>query len=438
MVDTDRDGGTVATRDGGEETPRDGGEAPRDGGETPRDGGDTSGCAGAPYCITELVVSAERAPVRTPVTLTAMIDNPGGAVLTFTVDEMEIVASRRSGLPAFDARDVTMNLAVDGAGVATFVMSDVPTWFSTTTFTIRVHASAQGCPDVFAEADVTIDGNVVFADTSNVYAVASDGAPATSVNFNFGQLLSGDSFVRTPADLVMARDGTLVVFDRGTTPERLRRFEMTGENVLLGDFEFEEAGTPFLDTSSSRGFTQLDDGRFVVVNQNVNLTPVVKFVVFGEDGVYQRSLSPVNPAARFDGLAPAMGGTFYAAELTGRRIVRFDADSGAELDVLATEVDDMAGITRALDGSYYVGTDGTIARFTVAGARMMVNGVPGSTFDDWSHLSPFGPGRVVASTPVSSETNNIVLVEGTSAVGWFRQSGVGNPTRTPAGIAHLD
>lgn len=435
---SDRDAGVVVDRDGGS-TARDGGEGtPRDGGMRPRDGGEPDECAGAPYCIVGIDVSTDRATVREAVTFTAQVDNPNGAMLNFTVDEAEIVGTRRSGLPAFDPADVTVTLAVDGSGVATFTVNDVPTWYSTTRFTIRIHAAAQGGPDVSAEASVTIAGNVVFADGNDVYAVASDGAPATSVNFTFGRLLSGNSFVDSPADLLMARDGTLVVFDRGNTPERLKRFELSGENVLLGDFEFEEAGTPFLDTSSSRGMTQLDDGRFVIVNQNTQATPPVRLVVFAEDGTYQRSLVPTNNMIRYDGLAPAEGNTFLACETTGNRIVRIDPDSGAELDVFATQVADMAGITRAHDGSYYVGTDGSIARLTSTGARMMVNGVPGSTFDDWSYFAPFGPQGIVATTPVSSDTNNIVLVEQTRALGWFRQSQVGNPTRTPQGIAHLD
>lgn len=425
-IDDELDGGVV---DGGE---RDGGE--RDGGE--RDGG-ADACGAAPYCITALVPSAGRVPVRTPVTFTAEIDNPGGAALAFTVDEAAIVATRRAGVPPLVPSDIAWSLTVDASGVATFQVSEVPTWYAATTFTIRVEATAPGGPVVAATADVVVDGNVVFADLGAVFAVASDGLPARSVNFTQGRFLEGDSFVRTPTDVLMLRDGSLLVQDRGTDPQSLKRFELSGENVLLGSFETDEAGTPFLDTENGLGMAQLDDGRIVVIDERIGRTPTTRFVVYREDGIYERAIVPTTPSERYDGIAAGPNGSFLVGATLGRRIVQYAPDSGTAIGDFATEVVGISALTRAQDGSYYVGSSGTIVRLSATGARMMINGLPDDGSTDWEFLAPFGSGRVLASRRVTSAYLNVTAIEGVQSLGWFRQENA-NPVRSTYGIAYLE
>src|SRR5262249_46264867 len=133
------------------------------------------------------------------------------------------------------------SIVVDGNGTVTFTVNDVPPWFATTTFTVKLHAHSATGPDVATTASVDIRGNVLFSGSSAVYAVASDGRPAHSVNFTHGELLNGPSFIDTPRSMVLAHDGTLVIYDHGTQPPRIRRFQLTGENVGLGDFAYQDA-----------------------------------------------------------------------------------------------------------------------------------------------------------------------------------------------------
>lgn len=434
--DPKRDGGADTTRDGGVETPRDGGsETPRDGGEPPRDGGEEL-CAGSPYCITALTPSVPRAPVRTAVTFTPTIDNPGAAPLTFTAPTGEVVATRRDSLPDLVMSHVTFDLSVDGNGTVTFVLTDVPTWFATTTFEILLQASAAGGPMVEARASVTIQGNLLFGTSTVVYAVASDGLPATSVNFTMGGFLQTETFVRRPNDLILLRNGELLVQDLGTTPQSLKRFSLTGENVLLGTFQTDDVGTAFMDSSSAYGLTQLDDGRVVVIDSRVGRTPTVRFVIFDEDGTYIRSLVPTDPTLRFDGLAPGPNNTFLAGETTTRKILQFDPNTSAPIADFATEVSNVTALARAADGNYYVATGSSISRISPAGVRSMVNGVQTPTYE-WDHLAAFGPFGVAATDPDTDDRDNLIVIDGTTSLGYFRVDNAG-PFRTPYGMAALE
>ncbi|MEQ8273006.1 MAG: hypothetical protein RMA76_10480 [Deltaproteobacteria bacterium] len=431
-----RDAGADAPRDGGVEDPdRDGGDVPRDGGETPRDGG-ADPCAGVPYCIVALTPSVDRTVVRAPVTFTPEIENAGGAVLSFAVEVDEIVATRRMALPALVLTDVTIDLSVDAAGTVSFVLADVPTWYATTTFEIVLHAEAAGGPDVTARASVTIEGNLLFGTSDSVYAVASDGLPATSVNFTQGRFLDGDSFVRGPRDVILLRNGELLVLDTGTTPQSLRRFRLTGENVLLGTFETDDMGTAFLDTATAYGMAQLDDGRVVVLDVRSNRTPVVRFVVFAEDGTYIRSIVPTDPTLRFDGIAPGPDNSFLAGETSTRKILQYVPEMSAPIDEFATEVANISALARAADGSLYIASGSSIARIGMDGVRVMVNAVPNPNID-WDHLTAYGPAGVMASDPYTDDRVNIIAIDGAMSLGYFRADNVG-AYRTPYGMVQLD
>ncbi len=431
-----RDGGTDAPRDGGADPDRDGGvESERDGGEPPRDGGEES-CGGAPYCITALTPSVARTVVRAPVTFEPEIENDGGATLEFSAPTDAVVATRREGLPPLVLTDVTFDLSVDATGLVSFVVTDVPTWFATTTFEIVLRASATGGPTVEARASVTIEGNLLFGTSTSVYAVASDGLPATSVNFDMGRFLNGDSFVRRPNDMILLRNGELLVQDLGTTPQSLKRFQLTGENVLLGTFETDDEGTAFMDSSSAYGMAQLDDGRVVVLDSRTGRTPTVRFVIYEEDGTYVRSLVPTDPTLRFDGLAPGPNDTFLAGETTTRKILQYDPDMSAPIADFATEVAGISALARGADGSYYVATGSSIARISPMGVRSMVNGVPVPTYD-WDHLAPFGPTGVAATDPVTDDMLNLIIIEGTTNRGYHRVDNTG-PYRVIYGMTHLD
>lgn len=453
-VSNPRDGGVVHRTDSGDRDPgddagagsRDGGAGSPDGGAGQdggggQDGGSVGCPAGAPYCITALVPSVDQAEVRSPVTFTATLDDPGGAGPTFSVEPADVTTRRRAPLPDADLDDLELTLATDpDTGETTFTVAQVPTWFATTTFVIRLHAQAPGGPEVWAEASVTIRGNVLLSGSSSVYAVASDGRPALSENFTDGRLLDGNSFLRSPRDMLVARDGTLVVYDDGTTPPRLRRFELTGENRSLGDFDHEDdMGEALIRAGeTAHGFTQLDDGRFVLVDYEFSSTPASRLVLWNEDGTYDRTLPAVDPDVRWTGVATGDPGEIVVLErdLEGR-LLRIDADSGAEVGVIATDVAYGWNVARMPDGSWVAGTTGDVLRVTPQGGRVAANQLPGGSSDYWEFITPVGADGYLAARDRRGSNENVALIREDDFVRWYRQSS-GSPYLLPVGMTLLE
>jgi hypothetical protein len=403
----------------------------------PQDGGPD--CA-AQYCIESLAASVDVANVREMVTFTPTVRDNGNA-LTFSGSIEEITASRRAELPPLDLDDVDLTFAVDPAtGMAQLAVTEVPTWFSTTTFTVRVHAQAAGGPDVVAEASVTIRGNVAVSGVSDVYAIASDGLPARSVNFDQGRLLSGSSFVDSPEDLWLARDGSLLVYDHGATPPRIRRFALDGENSQLPDFQFENGGMPIIEAShTGTGMTQLSDGRVVLIDYYFSRSQESMLHVWNEDGTFSHTISAPNGLTDWSGAAGDEMGRLYVLERTSNgRLIEIDPATGFEQRVVTTDISQGYNLLWQADGSFYVGLVGSVLRVTPQGGKQMVSGLPGSTTDIFRHLAPFGPARIVATRGTSSDAFNVVVIEDTEYLGYLRRENVGGPVLSPYGIAFLD
>lgn len=403
------------------------------------DGG--SGCAGAGYCIDAIQVSQEVANVREMVVLTPMVSNPGGEALMFSGTAGEIATERRPELPAADLADIEITFVVDpGTGEAQLTVTEVPTWFATTTFVVPIHASAAGGPDVSAEARVTVRGNVLVSGSSAVYAIASDGAPARSENFSEGRLLSGGSFVDEPEDLLLARDGTLLVYDDGASPPRIRRFAMDGENSHVGDFQTDDGGMPIIDASQTGiGMTQLADGRVVLVDYNFSRTVESRIHIWNEDGSYSHSFNAPDNLLDWSGVAADDTGKLFVLEkASAGRLVEIDPDTGFEQGVVTTDISNGYNVFRTPDGYFYVGLLGSMLRVTPQGGKQMVSGLPstGSSYS-YRYVAPFGDG-IVAGLNRSSSSMNVLVIEGTDFVKQLRRENVGGPSLTPYGIAWLD
>ena len=429
---------SAATDQGFPDLGSDGG-VPTDTGPEPDSG--VVGCNGAPYCLTDLVVSAGEAPVRTAVTFTPTVDNPQSKVLTFRV---ELAGnSRRPELPALVLSDITHTINVDpSTGQVTFLVTEVPTWFASTTFEIRLYAKGPGTdPEVNISASVKIKGNLLISSGSNIYAMASDGRPARSQNFTQGRFIGGQSFVRTPRDLFLARDGSLIVYDFGTDPRRLRRFDLSGENSLLPDFAFEDANQmPYLASSETcRGLTQLPDGRYAAVDFSFSRTPKSRIVLFNEDGSYASTLTAVDANVEWAGLTTTPAGELVTLERgTDGRLVTLNPSTGAVTGMIAQGVSNGFTVTRSSDGYYYVGLTSGVIRISPQGARQMVSGLATGTSDWYQYLSPFGPTSLAISRDFSGESDNVGIVVGTMFTGWVRQNAANNPYVTPAGLTYLD
>ncbi len=435
-ADAEPDGGLLDK----DASPVDTGEVGDAGGEL--DGGSDAGnpgCSGGGYCIEALVPSVEVANVREMVVLTPTVRDDG-QVLAFSGATAEITAARRPGLPDARLSDLSLTYSVDPVtGVAQFLVSEVPTWFSTTTFTVRVHATATGGPDVSAEASVTVRGNIALSGYSDVYTVASDGLPAKSVNFTQGRLLSGSSFVDSPEDLWMARDGTLLVYDDGASPPRIRRFALDGENSQLPDFQFEDGATPIIDSSQTgTGLTQLSDGRVVLIDYYYARSQETVVHVWNEDGTFSHSFNAPNPNAAWSGAAADdMGHLFVLESMTNGRLIQIDPATGFEQRAVTTDISTGLNLLWRPDGAFYVGLSGSVIRVSPQGGKQMVSGLPTGS-ESYRHLAAFGSARVITTRSTSSESTNVVLIENTENVGFFRQAGVGGPVFTPYGIASFE
>jgi hypothetical protein len=429
--------------DGGQNkdaSPLDTGPEDDAGGEQDAMPGDVGPDCSAAYCIESLAVSVDLANVREVVTFTPTVrDN--GQTLTFSGNAGEITGSRRAVLPPPDLDDIEMTFAVDPVtGTAQFSVTEVPTWFSTTTFTVRIHAASAGGPDVSAEASVTIRGNAVVSGVSEVYAVASDGLPAQSRNFTQGRLLSGSSFVDEPEDLWMARDGTLLVYDHGATPPRIRRFLLDGENSQLPDFQFEVAGTPIItDLHTGTGMTQLSDGRVALVDYEFSRTQESMIHVWNEDGTFSHSINAPNPSTVWTGpSADDMGHLFVLERAGNGRLIEIDPATGFEVRVVTTDIASGYNTLWRPDGSFYVGLSGSVLRVSPQGGKQMISGLPSGSSTIIRHLAPFGPARVLATRDTSTESMNVVIIEDTDFVSFLRREGVGGPVFFPYGLAYLD
>lgn len=401
------------------------------------------GCSGR-YCITALVPSMMKVSVRQPITFTPAIDNPDRTALTFRADRSEITARRRAPLPPLRMSDVDISLAVDAQGVVTFTVQEVPTWFATTTFIVRLHAKGPGAsPDVFADASVEVRGNILFGTSGAVYAVASDGRPARSVNFTQGKLISGASFLSHARGLLLARDGTLVVFDRSSMPPKLRRFALTGENVGLGDFDFRDPqnGAPYIvSDNASTGLAQLMDGRFVLSTYEFTRTPKSSVVLWRENGTYDRTHNALNPSVEWIGAGASQvaNDILILERASTGRLVKLNPDTGLEVGVIATDISGGRGVLGVAGGNTYVGATGSILRVTPIGAKTMVSMLVTGSSDYWSFLAPYSDGRIIAGRDVHSDYLNIAVIDGTMYTGWARTQNVGGPSTQPDGLVYLE
>lgn len=402
------------------------------------------GCGASPYCITSLPPNVAAANVREAVTFTPVIDNPNNITLTFTALEAELVAERKPGLPALVASQVDLDLSVAANGAVTLRVAEVPPFFTTTVFVVKLHAKGPGAmPEVTAEGRVEIRGNVLIASGNAVYGVASDGRPARSVSLSMGRMIEGSSFIRDPGNMLLARDGTLVIYDKGTIPERIRRFELTGENVHLGDFEFQDSmGEPFItDGQSATGLAQLQDGRFALVIYDYDRTPSDSAVIlWNEDGTFESIINATNPNVEWQGMTASKTANEILVVEQGAsgRLVRIDPNSGLELGVVATEITTAWGALAMPSGHTYVGITAGIIRVTPQGGKTMISMLTTGSVDYWNFLTPFSGGRVLCARDISSDYDNVVVIDGTVATGWLRPMMVGGPSVMPDGLVYLE
>jgi len=408
---------------------------------------DAAACA--PYCLTGLAASSTLANVREGVTLTPTIDNTTGVPLVFSVRPAELRSTRAMGRPPLVLSEVAISLIVDpSTGVVTFRLTDVPAWFIATTFHVRVYAKGPSGndPEVFAEADVKIRGNLVFSgeysDFARVYAVASDGRlPRPSMpTLTRGELIT--QLARDPAAVLMSKNGTLLVMDVGSTPQRVMRFELTGNDQQLSTFALADAGgTAYLDNSGSytHSMVELPDGKVVALDHQFNRSPKSRLVLWNADGTYDRTLPAPDPATVWDGIGLHANGELLLTRFdAGGSVQRIDARTG---DLLGVFADNLPNTPRAVlglrSGVTYVSGDGYVLRIQGL-QRSLVQALPGGSFAQWWCMVPLEGERILAISEERGDSNIPIVIEGRQFTGRFRAMGAGNISTQLFSLTYLE
>lgn len=411
--------------------------AQADGG--PGDAGEIDAGACDPFCFTGLDVSADTIDVREPVTFTPQVEAAPGVQWTVAVDDL--VFERPAGRPALVPTEVTFELTSTDTD-ATFVMRSVPPWFFETTARVTVHVREVGrAVEQSLTATVVVRGNTLMATGAegHVYAVASDGRPATDGGGSpDGALL--DQLVVTPRAMRLSSAGELLVVDEGASPARILRVALTGKDVLLGELEYLDGDSaPILRSGASTvyGFTELPDGRVVMPEYafaGASSAPKSRLLVWGADGQFEREVWAPSPNEDWRSVDTTPDGDLVVADRDADVLTRVDPSTwlldGLFLDVLP----DTPFTLHSTPDALYVGGIGYILEVAWGGGRAAVGGLPGSS-SSWRALAGLGDGRLLAARDLQSSTNNLALIEGRQFDRYFREDG--GPVLQVWGLVYL-
>lgn len=405
-----------------------------------------SPCGAMPYCIVRLDRSIGRVNVRESATLTPVIENPRGTALTFRVGAL--TSTRAPNRPPLVLSEITASATADASGQIRFVVGDVPPWFIATTFRVQLFAKGPSSsdPEVSAVATVHVRGNTVFSSGVGgaIYAIASDGRPATSPNAGntSGALINSQSIVREPRGLLVNSKGQLIAYDGGTNPPRLRRFELTGENVMLQDFASVDGAQMqilYADNTSHHSIAELPDGKIVVGDYQFTRSIESYLQVWNDDGSYARRVQQTTADANYSSVSTRANGELLVVDRnnSNTRVLRFDSTSFTELSPpLADTIASGRAIVSTPDGGAYVGGDGFVLQISPTGGKAMVNGVPGGASSYWRVVARYDEGRVIAANDTQGSDNNIILVQGRTNLGFLRKTP--GPIVQVSGLAYLE
>lgn len=438
--DASADAGT----DGGG-TPDSGADAGpgEDGGPTDTGPVDTgTGDAGStcdPLCFYGVTADLAVADVRQPVTLTVDVESSTGGAWTISVDPTLMEAERAENRPALDFADVVLETVPSGQTV-TFRVVDVAPWFFETTFRVPVTVTDTTTQLPYTRvAEVKIRGNVLLSD-NNVYAVASDGQPATLMG-QYPQGILLEQLVSTPRAIHLAPDGHLLVYDEGASPVRIKRFELTGKDVLAGNLQYLDANNASIFTTEqnvTNGFAVLPDGRVVYPEYHfsgVSGAPKSRLMLWNADGTYDREVWAPTAVEEWRSATAAPNGKLLVLDRGPDVISRFDANT---LFADGTFVDQLPGTPYSVfatqDAAYIAGY-AYMMQATWSGGQAAITGLPG-TASFWRGIAQYEGGRLLAIRDTQTDSGNLALIENRQFVRFFRVDNAG-PIIAPYGVEYL-
>jgi hypothetical protein len=373
-----------------------GADAAADGGPNPPDAGFPDGgppsCNGAPYCF-QLNASSAVANVGQTVAL-SVSTAPSGVTLSYRAQAVAQLASTRAmNRPALDPADVNLSFTVTAtSGSGSFTAIDVAPWFFATTFTLRVYGKGPnpGDPEVYAETSVKVRGNTLFSDgMTDVFAISSAGRPAlyNDPGDTEGRVIR--TLVQHSQALHLAKDGTLLVWDEGISPQRILRFQVSGSDIQLGALDGNDgAMMPLLSSTQTPNWTiaEFPDGKFAVSHYDFSATPSSKVVLWNPDGSYLRTLNATDPNEEWSAAGADAAGDLLVMVASGAtsQVRKLDPTTGAVRGVLVDTLPNSGfGLLTLPDGSAFVGGWGYILNLTPAGGRQLVAGLEGSSASQW-------------------------------------------------------
>ena len=405
-------------------------------------------CIGLRYCLRAATPSTDWATVREPVTIHPDVQQVGAVTLTYRVDAAEITATRPADRPAAVMAEIDLDLAVDPqTGEATLRVISVPPWFFETTLHVPLHVRGGGAgdPELTAVAEVVVGGNTLISiGLEGVFAIDSGGHPATmGGTYPLGRIIT--DLVGSTRGLLLLADGTLLVYDSGPTPHRLRNFRLTGPDVLVKDYQHTTPmGDPVIvgDPTTVHMMVQLGSGKVIMSEHHtagVTVDPHSWLLAWNADGTFDRRVVAGGATEVWRGVGVAPDGDLLVADREAREVTRHDPITllpRGGLPFIDSLPGGVYGVLAASDGAVYVSGERFVVGIDRDGVRASVAGLPAAA-QFWRALSTFGKGRVLAASNEQSDDGNIAIIDGQRYIGPLRPSDVAGKTGSIRGIAHL-
>jgi len=398
-------------------------------------------CRGLPYCLRAGTATPAVANVNERVSLRATVEGRS-AGLVYSAELLSI--ARRGGRPAAVRAELGIELQGTPSG-ASFRVVSVPPWFSESRFLLRLTARGPGSadPPSSTEVEVTIRGNLLMSGGSGgggVYAMASDGLPATGGGHPDGKLL--EQLVRTPRAMRVLADGSLLVADWET--KRLLRFEMSGKDVLLGEWaRLDGAGAPTIRDGSDiqYGLAVLADGRVALTDYQfagVSGEPKSHLLLWKADGSFDRRVLAGGPNPRWRAAVEGPMGSVLVADEAGRAVTRLAPPNFEEAGNLADTLPEAAtAIGSNGAGDVYVGGVGYLFHLAPGGGRAAVAGLPARTVV-YRAIVPYADGGAAVATDTQSRSGNVYLIRGRNFERELRSTNGSGAVINIWGLAYLD
>lgn len=402
----------------------------------PRDAGarDAVGPVDLGVCAVPCFLGVQRTSARIDVRevfTTSLI--PGSAQATELDLSVESVSlRRRPGLPAATRSDIQDRVALDADGQLEVEVTQVPAWFSETTYVVVLLARNAGDGPRRVTVEVTVRGNVIHSRDRTLSAIDSGGRAV-------GWLVDRDSgLLRDAQHLLVGRGGELFVLDTGGTgPQRIVAVGLDGPNRVLRTFDTaDQQGQALLRPDQfPQSLEQLRDGRIAVGEWSFGDPEPARILFWTEDGRYEGKLLPQGRRL-LGAFTPLPDGNLLVFDRDARELVRIDPSDGRELQTYDVGRNWLRALITTPRGDLLAGGEGKLWLLNLSGGRQTLAGLPDDGTGRWDHLDLVGEEGAVAGGGARGRSA-VLRLSYTRVEGTLLTEGAG-PTFAVDGLAYLD